>query len=270
MISKKNIKFFFTLLFINSLFSQTSFEVGYLEYKRNNYREAISLFDKSIASKQQLVKSYMFRGAANIFLNNLKDSKIDLDKSFELDSLNGNIYLYYGKYYLAIKEYKLALKSYNVAILKKSNLASAYGERSGAKCMLEDYYGAIEDADKAISIDSTQQVFYTNRGYAKIKLKDYEEAIKDFDFSLKIKPNQKDYANKGIAFSLLKMEYSAIENYTKALDFNPNDPEILYLRGYMYEILRMFTNACEDYFKSISIINNKSASEGLLRINCEK
>jgi tetratricopeptide (TPR) repeat protein len=269
---KLDLKFvlFLLLLNVNCLYSHSDYELGYKEYMNDNYEKSLEFFNKSIKNKKELAKSYMYRGAANIFLNRLSDTKRDLDTSFKLDSINGKIYFYFGKLYLVEKKYDSAIENYTIAIKKDSLNSGAYIERSGAKCMLGDYSGALNDSDIAMSIDSTNHINYTNRGYIKLKLKKYDDAIKDFDISLKIKPSQKGYANKGIASLNLNMFYAGINNFTKSLEFSPNDPEILYLRGYCYEQLGILDKACEDYNKSNSISFSDSAEKGLLRISCKK
>lgn len=64
-----------------------------------------------------------------------------------------------------------------------------YINRGVAKDDRGDYKGAIEDYDKAISINPGFLQAYINRGGAKAKLADYKGAVKDYDKAISIDPN---------------------------------------------------------------------------------
>ena len=248
-------------------FCQSIYQDAYKEYMYGDLSKSIELFSKSIKNNEEVTKAYMYRGAANIFMDNFVDAKKDLDVSYKMDSLNCNIYFYYGKLYMFIREYVTALNYYNEAIKKNIKYDAAYNERSANKCMLGDYEGAIIDADFAININSSKEVYFTNRGYAKLKLNKYNEAIKDFDNSLKLQVNQKAYANRGLANSLLGFHLKAVDDYSKSLSINLNDKETYYLRGLSYEALNIKNKACEDYYKSYGL-KYYLAEECLKRLNC--
>lgn len=268
----KIVKILLCLYFIiafKDAYCQSRFDSGYKEYMYGDLNKAVIILSNCIEDGEELANAYMYRGAAYIFLNKIESAEIDLNSSIKIDSLSEKIHFYFGKLHMVKGNYSLAIKKYSDAISINSLYASAYGERSGAKCMLEQFEEAIDDADLAISIDSTNQIFYTNRGYANVKLKNFETAIKDFDLSIKLEPNQKAYANKGLAYLYLNKHSLAVENFSKSLDFNPNDAEILFYRGTSYENLGIIDKACEDYKKSNSISNNKMCYESLLRLNCK-
>lgn len=263
---------FLTVIFFNisisPLYAQNYFAQGFKEYKDGNYKQAKDAFDAAIDNKENLVESYMYRGGTNIFFNNLKDAKSDLDVSFKMDSSNAKIFFFYGKYYFATKDYKASIDNYDKAISVNPQYSDAYCERGVSKCMQGDCNNGLKDMDQAIKIDPSNPKLYSKRGYTKIMLQKYDESILDFDTSLKIKPNQKDYANKGLAYFNSKMYALSIVNLTRSLDFNPNDPEVLFYRGQAYEFQGLYDKACEDYNRSNSLVKNEASTNRLKNIKC--
>lgn len=246
----KNCFLFIVIFFPNFCFSQNYYEDASKEYFYGDLSKSISLFTKSIENKQEIAKSYMYRGAAKSFLKMFDDALSDLNFSKQLDSTNVKLDYYYGKLYLFKGNYSLAIQYYSNAIFKSPNDAFSYDERAAAKVLIGDFKGAIADENIAISIDSTKEYFYTDRGFAKLKLKMYDVAINDFNTSLKIEPNQKAFANRGLAYSLLSQYQKAIEDYTKSLTLNPNDAEVYYYRGISYKAIGKKVEACDDFKKS--------------------
>lgn len=258
------------LVFNSASYSQDNFNSGYNEYMYGDLNKAVKILSSCIERKEELSKSYMYRGAAQMFLNEFSKSESDLNSSLKMDSKNEKIYFYFGKLYTLKKEYTKAIENYRIAISKKPDYAEAYNEMASVKGLQGNYIDALQDSNLAIAIDSTNQLFYSNRGFTKIKLGKIEESITDFDLSLKIKPNKKAFSNRGLAYLYLKNYLLAIENFSEALNFESNDPEVLYYRGSCYETIGKIEEACKDYTKSVSIINNKSSSEGLIRLKCTK
>lgn len=261
---------FVCVLFFNNIYSQNQFDLGYKEYLFGDVNKAINILSNCINNKEELSKSYMYRGAAYMILNKFSESEKDLNLSMKIDSTNEKIYLYLGKLYVYTKKYKAAIKKYNIAISKNPNYAEAYDQRAATKGILGYNIDALIDSNKAIKIDSTNELFYNNRGFTKLRLKRFNEAIKDFDISLKLKPNQGAYANNGFVYFHLKKYTLAIKYFSKSIEFTPNDAEILFYRGNSYENLGNTDKACQDYYKSNSLTKNKAPSDGLIRIKCKK
>lgn len=243
------------------------YETASKEYFQGDLNKAIALFTKSIENGEEIAKSYMYRGAAESFLNNFTDALADLNSSFKLDSLNDKIYYYYGKLYLFQGEYNTAIRYYSIAILKNPKYPAAYDERAVANSLLGDFEAAINDENTAIGIDSANQLYYTDRGFAKLKLGKYEAAIKDFDISLKLQVNQKAYADRGYAYSLIGLHLKAIEDYTKSLEINSQDGEVYYYRGISYSAIGRKNEACNDLSKSKKLGYTQS-EELLTKLGC--
>jgi tetratricopeptide (TPR) repeat protein len=246
---------------VNFSFSQNYFEEGMKQFNSDNFSNSIEWFTKAILNKQKIAKSLMMRGAAKIYLVKLEDAVADLRSSKKMDSTNSRLYYYFGKYYYLTDSLDLAIANYSKCIAFDPRDADAYMERGDARGFKHDFQGALTDANKAISIDSTREMYYIDRGCLRIELKQYEEAFKDFNKSLQIKPNQRAYANRGVAWSLTNQHQKAIEDFTKSLEFDPNAGELYYYRGKSYKALGKKEEAYADLKKGSELGFTQSDAE---------
>ena len=107
-----------------------------------------------------------------------------------------------------------------------------YYDRGCEKLTLKDYYGAIEDLDRAIRFNSNHFNAFNNRGICKYNLKDYKRAIEDFDKALEINPDYIDaYYNRSLARFMLKDYTGVIEDIDKMIGSKPKFADAYYLRG---------------------------------------
>lgn len=232
------------------VYAQDNFTKAFDEYKNGDLKTAVALFTECIQHNKSVAQSYIYRGAASVFLGEFITAKNDLDSAFMLDSMSTKIWYYYGKLYLVQRQYPNALDCYDRAISRDSLYASAYGDRGNTKSLSGNFDDAIADISKAISIEPTEASFYSDRGYVKLKQKKYDDAMADFNTSLNIKPTQKAFANKGFVYALMDLPSEAIENYTSSLKIVPNDGEVLYFRGLAYKAINKPDKACEDLQKA--------------------
>ena len=96
---------------------------------------------------------------------------------------------------------------------------------------------ALEDFNRAISIDPNHMDGYLGRANALNTLGRYEESLKDYARVIEINPEIANaYVNRAIAYSHLKEYKKAIADYEKGLEL---DPEIDDPPGFFE---RMFSN----------------------------
>ena len=96
---------------------------------------------------------------------------------------------------------------------------------------------ALEDFNRAISIDPNHMDGYLGRANALNTLGRYEESLKDYERVIEINPEIANaYVNRAIAYSHLKEYKKAIADYEKGLEL---DPEIDDPPGFLE---RMFSN----------------------------
>lgn len=265
-----------TLLFNFHAYSQTDFKAALDVYETQDFAKAIELFTNTINSGKDEAKSLMYRSDCYVSLGKFEEAKKDLDLSLKTDPSTKKLHYFFGRYYLFKNDPENAIKAFTEAIEHDVNDDQSYDGRALAKIQLKDFKGAIADDDLAIQLYQNDRTFYNNRGFAKSLLEQYEEALKDFNISISISPNSKAYANKGLIYAEMELFTMAIDNFSQALEINPNNPEILFYRGHCFEILNKTGEACTDYISSRNISdqihyvfpNFENLKEALKRLNC--
>ena len=93
---------------------------------------------------------------------------------------------YIGNNYYIDENYDYAIVKYTQAIVHLSKFAKVYANRAAAYLKQKDYMDALEDCNKAISLDNTEERCYIRKGSALFYLEDYESAKETFETGLKI------------------------------------------------------------------------------------
>jgi tetratricopeptide (TPR) repeat protein len=259
---------FSMILFYNDCFGQSVYESAMNEYLHGDLNKSIELFTSSIKDNNKVSNAYMYRGMANAFKGRFPEAVRDLDSSQVLNPANKKIDYAYAKIYLIKGDYSLSLSYSNLAINEDPENADAYDERAAIEIMIGNYNGAIKDENAAIKIDSSVALYFTNRGFAKFKSGNFKDAITDFNNSIQMSPSHKAYADRGLTFHHLNQDSLAINDYSKALEFYPNDGEIHYWRGISYKIIGKKDNACVD-FKTSGELGYSLANNALIDNGCK-
>jgi len=95
---------------------------------------------------------------------------------------------------------------------------------------------------------------YNNRGIAYAKLNKYEQAIEDFSKAIELDPDFAEaYNNRGLSYAELNEHEQAIKDYDKAIELNPNYAVAYNNRGNAYAKLNKYKQAIEDYDRAIKL-----------------
>ena len=81
---------------------------------------------------------------------------------------------------------------------------------------------AIEDFDKAISLDATNSIIYSNRGLVNRKLEQFERAIEDYSKEIQHGPanNIKAFNNRAYCYAKLGQYQEAIRDYSRVIQLD--------------------------------------------------
>jgi tetratricopeptide (TPR) repeat protein len=193
--------------------------------------------------------------------------------------------------YFLVKQYQNAIDFVNKALKIDENLARAYyikgsiyresGDTARAVSSLET---AIEQDNKYVDAFYDLGVIYAARknplaleyynnvlrinpahedvAYARAKLLQdlgkIDEAVKEYENIIgKKKDCYNCYYNLGAIYFGFKKDFTkAIEQFTKAIELNPNYIEAYFARGYIYELLKDKESARADYKMCLQIQSN--------------
>lgn len=132
------------------------------------------------------------------------------------------------------------------AAIAYSNRANIYRENQQTTKALQDY-------NKALSIDEKYHVAYNNRAITYLNLQKYQQALADFTKSIELKPDYKILANRGTLYKKLGKREQALRDYAKSLQIKKNY-EAYYGRGILYtEQSNTLLKGLEDIDRAIAI-----------------
>ena len=241
-------KHLFTFIILFLLFSCSKkwadniAEKGHSQEMINNYEEALKIYNKGIKRNKRSALLFWRRG---------------------------KIYHRKGNYDLAIKDY-----SKSIEIDSLFNTGYAFWDRANSKENLKDIEGALEDYDKAISINPKKSNFLSYRGILKYRLEDYEGSLRDLDSAVKYGGNNYYLARsyRSTLRFILEDYKGALQDYNY-LDFSKKDelnPEMAWefrFRGISKFKTKDTIGACNDW--KIAEKHNDSVSRLWLKKYCE-
>jgi tetratricopeptide (TPR) repeat protein len=110
-----------------------------------------------------------------------------------------------------------------------------------------------------------QNVFvYCLRGGAYHERKDYNKAIEDYTKAIDLDPNYaRAYSSRGDAYHCKENYNKAIEDYTKAIALDPNLANAYFERGCVYVAKNFISKAIEDFSQVIRLKPDNSDAYGL-------
>lgn len=119
---------------------------------------------------------------------------------------------------------------------------------------LENRLDAAVDLYTKLIIMSPNHFIYNHRGLVYFTLSEYQRAVDDFTSAIEIEPNDtRVYTNRGLAFRMLKSYDLALADFAKSLELNPLWPDTFYGRALTYFDIGDVRSAIEDCDRAISL-----------------
>jgi len=136
-----------------------------------------------------------------------------------------------------------------------AGVARRFVSSSGAKLAVKDYWGAIEDADKALAADPSDARALYFRAAAHNLTGEYGDAVSDATRGLTIKPADASLRDaRAWAYNRMGRYVEAVADAHAALESDPKDAYALANRAYAEEQRGDFPAMAEDY-KAASVLN---------------
>lgn len=216
-------------------------ERGRLYAEQNQYRYAISDFNKVIEIAPNESIAYIRKGAAERMLNMEDRALEDINKGIELYPRGYRGYLERAILYQnqtrnddAIADYQKADEliplnmGNNKSVINNNMAALLYGEGR--------YEKSIEAADRAIELRYPYLNPYLTKAKALLVLNRDKEALKILDFVIVRDPKSLEgYWLRAQTRTKLGLLEDAIADYSEYLAIQPDTKEILYERGSLYK-----------------------------------
>ena len=252
-----------------------------------DYKGAIEDLSKSIDLTSEgtygCASKYNKRGLLKEKIGDFKEAMTDLEKAIEIETDDYDIKEYKKSLEDFLERNLNKLPDFNSFDNNLGNdINESQNDLNNGKDKLnsKDYDGAIEEFNKVIEIEPNNASAYFYRGYSKfykfqliretlINVNNTEpidgvelildnsrkhllEAIYDYTTSLELNPNSITYIFRGLARQENTQE-GAIEDFTKAIDIDPNNAAAFHSRGISKEKIKDYEGAMADLEKAIEI-----------------
>ncbi|MBS9390515.1 MAG: tetratricopeptide repeat protein [Dolichospermum sp. WA123] len=216
------------------------------------YKQAIADSTQAIKRNPEKARYYLERGLAHYFLKDYKQAIADYTQAIKIDPKDAIYYNSRGIAYVELKEYKQAINDYTQAIQLDPKDAIYYSLRGGVYSILKDYKQAISDLTETIRRDP-KNAPYTMQGLRYSEFKDNKGLLSGYTTIMST-----TYADRGGAYVTLKEYKLAINDYTQAIQLNPQNAEYYAIRGGIYSFLKEYKQAIDDYTQAIKIDHKKA------------
>lgn len=111
--------------------------------KQGDYRAAIAIYDRAIATDLEFPAAYYHRGLAYFELNELEQAIADYNQSLNLDGRQTKVYLSRAQAFLALDEIQSCIIDLQVILSLDANCDKAYKLRANVCLRLQEYDEAI-------------------------------------------------------------------------------------------------------------------------------
>jgi tetratricopeptide (TPR) repeat protein len=136
-----------------------------------------------------------------------------------------------GMFLLGPGDFPGAAAQFSAAIGILPQYTDAYLGRGKARQAAGQSDAAMADFARAIAIDPTSEAAYTARGTLGRLRGDIGAALADFDQSVRLHPTADAYYQRGLTYQILNQPRRAADDYTLAIEHDPNAPHIYRARA---------------------------------------
>lgn len=196
---------------------------------------------------------------SNVNAAKLEESVEIYDELIEEFPKEGRLYTLRAAAWWARGDEIAALGDYDQAIESGYKQAHAYSSRGMFHSAIGNTEKAVADYTEAIALDPKDESNFINRAAAYLNQKKFDEAIADYGKALELKPKTATHQQRAVAWKMAGKPEKAVEDFTAALNINPDDIPSLMGRGFVSFQSGNHKKAIEDFSAVISI--NPRAAE---------
>ncbi|MEA3493184.1 MAG: tetratricopeptide repeat protein [Candidatus Margulisiibacteriota bacterium] len=156
-----------------------------------------------------------------------------------------------GNVYKQRKEYLKALEDYNKALSMEPDSSKVLGNRGSLYHEMEEHHLAVIDLRRAVKIDPAKHKAFNNLGNSLGQVGKLKEALQAYSSAISVGPERAIYYhNRGNTYLHMGRDHKAIADFSKALDLDPKLKETYFKRGEAYFKLGKYSKALSDTRKA--------------------
>ena len=205
--------------------AQDYLKSGMAHFQSGAIDAALADVNKALELNANYVDALYLRAAVRLKKGDTAGVLADYTKIIELGpSAPGVEVVYTNRSMLRLQTKDLdgAVDDLNKAVSINPKVAEIYNGRAIARLQKGDLDGALADYEKAIEIKPSLPSAFVGRGYFRYQKKDFDGAISDFTKAIELYPNYADaYVDRGLVRALKGDIPAAIADIRKGRDLNP-------------------------------------------------
>ena len=244
-------------------YSVAHFNLGLIHYAQKNYQEAIEEFTEAISQNSEwgtvnIAEAYLQRGLAYYDSGIFDAAILNYTKSLQERPTSSLTYYERGLAHYNLQNYQAAVDDYTEAIEINGESyelddVKIYFQRGLAYYALDNKQASLEDWSKVITLKPNYSVAFYNIGLIYDYKNQHQEALDNYTQAIKydcdwgeLKISQAYYRRATDQYKLGRLE-AAVDDYTKAIEIEPELADAYEGRGDAYRGLSKRDAAIEDY-----------------------
>jgi len=224
--------------------------------ENKEYDKTITLLESEYDAGKISSDNYFYMGKAWYYKGNDEKSLMLFNKALELEPEDSKIYEAIGKSYYWMGEKDKAKDYYLKAINYNKTQSEAYNGIADVYIDKEEFTEALEWAEKALKYNKQSHYIYNTIGNIYRGMENYEKSIKNYEKALSLNAKvEYTYYNLSLNYITLGKFDLAIENASKAIEFGQNASNY-FSRGAAFYYNENFKSAIQDFEKSLELDPN--------------
>ena len=206
-------------------FSYPYFYRGVAENQLNQQQLAIDDYQRMINIDSTEQEAFFNKGSSFFQLGKYDDAIFNYNKALKIDSLNPDVYYNRGQVYQIRGDYPTALSDFDKAI-QLGPIRNAYFEKGNTYSMMKDEISARKFIEEGVAAFPNDGESYSQRGIYRYNHSELEPALDDFNKAISLNAtNGEYYFKRGIVYAELNKKDDACNDFIKAKSLNYTDPE---------------------------------------------
>jgi len=197
---------------------------GNICYRKENFKEALSIFKKLSILKPDRVEGWNNLGIVQIAMKDFNAAKNAFQKVLEIEPDNHGALLNMGNYHDHVGATNTAIEYFKKATAVRPYYTEAWFNLGNAYLKKKQYEKAIEIFEKSLQYNPKFSSAFKNIGFAFEQLENYDKAVAFYHKALQI--NRTDhslYVNIATVYTRQKKYDPAKDFFLKAVKLAPND-----------------------------------------------
>jgi serine/threonine protein kinase/Flp pilus assembly protein TadD len=242
---------------------------------RKEYAAAIAEFDRAIELAPNSAAAFFGRGVAYGKTTALDLAISDFTRARELDDKKelaldrrpelAEAHLQRAQQRRQMGEFTGALQDCALVIEQfPDRAADAYAERGACARDQGRLSQAAADLSEAIRLAPGKPLAYSRRGYLYLKTNQFDAALADLNEAIRLEPNDLDYLNRGIVYSVTGKSAEALAELTALIQRDSSNRDAFYQRALVHRDCGKYKEAIADFRAALAIEPNDADSLALL------